>query len=267
VTGSSTEGTGPPPAEVSAEPTAQLTPIALRLTRLDWIATGLGAFATVATIVALLASGDADVPAVVGRAVGYFLLWWISFFGWGLLGQFLAASAVRQDEEAATAEIAMEKVTVAAGNDKTLEASVEAMSAILERLETSIDRMERAAALVPAALGILATVALARLNTDVSGFPVYMGLIAAAAALRALLDSILCLSRYRFAGVAGFGELWRVDRDYTAFQVGRINVLIQLYKFASYAATEKRQRLRLALFETGIAALSLYLFAGLGGFV
>jgi hypothetical protein len=215
-------------------------------------------------IVAVWFRGDQDWGTFVGRAVGFFGVWWLSFFGFRVLDEFLLSRSDQEDIEAVRADPI--SITAPAGNERTLEASIEALTAYIGRMDTSIDRTERTAAFVPATIGVIATIAVQRLDPGVKGLPLYLGFIAASFAMRALFDSIRCLSQHRMAGVSGYGEFWKVDRPYPAFQAGRINALIDAVRQSNSAAAEKRRTLRLALTETGLAVFFLVVFAVFGGF-
>jgi len=234
------------------------------LTRWQWGLTIFGLVVPAVVFGIQFALGSDEAWPDLGRGLGFFALWWSAFFGTDLLTQVLSRSAVEQDAAADTPT--GPPVQRRPDNDKTLDASVEAITSLIDRMDAAIDRMEKTAALVPGALGLVATVSVARLNTEISGLPLYVGALAASFAFGAVVNATRCLASYRFTGISGYGELWRVDRDYDAFQVGRLNVLSRLLVFTHHAAAQKRTHLRLALVHTALAVALVYAFALVGGF-
>lgn len=160
--------------------------------RLDWIVSLVGLTLLAILFIASLALGNEEAWVDLGQSAGFYAVWWMSFFGWGVVSTIVAQRAEQQDRVAIQAP--HETITSPAGNEKVLEASIEALTTHVDRMDTQIDRMEKTATLVPGALGLIATVVVARLDTDVRGLPVYIGIIAAGAALRALLDATSVLT-------------------------------------------------------------------------
>lgn len=181
--------------------------------------------------------------------------------GWG-------AAEIRRRQQL-TGELAKLEQMRYKARPETLESSVAALNALMDRSLGSIESLDRKAAVIPPAVGIAATIALARAAPvdQMSGYTLAMGwagLVLGVVSLAAATFTLLPISFK--AGPNPITTAMRTNEEKLDFDQGLANALAKAVASAQSRAAWKGRGVFLSMLALLGTVMALAAFATTGGF-
>lgn len=171
--------------------------------------------------------------------------------------EWVTARSERIDDEAAHTYATGIVPPAPTADAAALEESIELMKGVTERLETTIERTERTAALIPGFLAVTAGFAVTNLPTPETVPGRMLGIIAFVLFLRGALAAVMCITRDRPLRTVSVRALYAVGQSVHQYRAGVAYELAHTIARLEWIVAQKRRAVALSILYVALGGIAL----------